>query len=240
VFTRLDLITAYERIYDNFALPKGEAIKVAQELETHTGLLVRVGAEHFEFSHKSLQEYLAAEHIVRLPSVSESREILLLLPNELAIATAISSRPSEYLAHLILERLSSANIPLEFLRTFINRLLLKRPDFDHSGRISAALLSLYSQCVHAQWFAGGTSNRQRAEQDGQLDNLGRIVKSRLPPKKLRNLYRVLERLSQGGATIWSLEKKYTTYPFGGDDKLGDAWSNFPSVVWVFDGIMTDD
>src|SRR3954447_10115796 len=104
VYSKDDLISAYERIYDNFGLPSGEAAKVANELETHTGLFVQSGYDTFEFSHKSLQEYLTAEFIVRLPAVPSERRDLLRLPNELAISTAISSRPSQYFSHLVLDR----------------------------------------------------------------------------------------------------------------------------------------
>jgi hypothetical protein len=81
-FTKDDLVHAYEKMFDNFGLPRGDAAKVANELESHTGLFVQGGYELFEFSHKSLQEYLTAEFIVKLPAIP-SGNILTILPNEL-------------------------------------------------------------------------------------------------------------------------------------------------------------
>jgi len=74
-----------------------EAQQVVNELETHTGLFIQSGYEQFEFAHKSLQEYLAAEYLVKLPSIPPERRILFKLPNELAIAVTISSNPSDYI-----------------------------------------------------------------------------------------------------------------------------------------------
>jgi hypothetical protein len=142
-YSKDDLISAYERIYDNFGLPSGEAAKVAKELETHTGLFVRSGYDTFEFSHKSLQEYLTAEFIVRLPAVPSERRDLLRLPNELAISTAISSRPSQYFSHLVLERFEVLRPPFGFIRAFVTRLLLESPDFEKSPVVGAALIALY-------------------------------------------------------------------------------------------------
>jgi hypothetical protein len=45
-----DLISAYGKIYDNFGLPRADAAKVANELESHTGLFVQSGYDTFEFS----------------------------------------------------------------------------------------------------------------------------------------------------------------------------------------------
>jgi hypothetical protein len=63
------------------------------EVETHTGLILKSGHDRFEFSHKSLQEYLAAEFTVKMPSKPSNMIDLQIMPNELAIATAILAYP---------------------------------------------------------------------------------------------------------------------------------------------------
>lgn len=54
------LVSIYEVLADRYELPKAQARMVAQELESHTGLLAQVG-DYYEFSHLALQEYLAAD-----------------------------------------------------------------------------------------------------------------------------------------------------------------------------------
>lgn len=127
-FGKQHFVTAYETIYRDFSLPVEETRLVAVELETHTGLFLQTGVDQFDFAHKSLQEYLTAEYIVRLPTVPDKRDLLALLGNELAIAIAISSNPSAYFCELILNRLTKVQLPLTFYQTFVNRLIQERPD----------------------------------------------------------------------------------------------------------------
>lgn len=67
VFSDKDLINAYRKLRRRFQLPEDEAQLVAQEIESHTGLVVEVGPRQYEFSHLTLQEYLAADYLVRSP-----------------------------------------------------------------------------------------------------------------------------------------------------------------------------
>lgn len=144
-FTRNDLLSAYKQIYQNFNLPKNEAVKVVEELESHTGLFVQAGHELYEFAHKSVQEFLTAEYLVRLPFTPDSNRIISSLSNELAIATAISSNSSEYLAHIVFDRLVRIEaISSEFVRPFVTRLLIEKPDFPKSSLVGAALLTLHT------------------------------------------------------------------------------------------------
>lgn len=148
IFSRGDLLRAYKDICRDFQLPEREGMTVLAEIEGHTGLLVRAGHDSFEFSHKSLQEYLTAEHIVRLPSIPWRKELLLRIPNELAIAISISSRPSQYFCELIFSRLLAIRLKHQFLNAFINRLLLERVDFERNVDASMAFVVLYSIYVH--------------------------------------------------------------------------------------------
>ena len=50
---------------------------VIAELESHTGLFIQSGFDQFEFAHKSLQEFLTAEYLVKLPSIPTRKEIYL-------------------------------------------------------------------------------------------------------------------------------------------------------------------
>jgi hypothetical protein len=108
-------------------LPAKEIKKVVEEIESHTGLIVSSGFDHYEFAHLSLQEFLAADHIVRLPDLLSTLQFVHALPNELAIAVALSSSPSEYLAKLVLNTLKEKNLPANWWTTFAARLILEKP-----------------------------------------------------------------------------------------------------------------
>jgi predicted NACHT family NTPase len=60
-FSDEDLLRAYNDASDRFGLPAAEAREVVGEIETHSGLIVQSGHDHFEFSHLVLQECLCAE-----------------------------------------------------------------------------------------------------------------------------------------------------------------------------------
>ena len=110
------------------------------------------GYRTFEFAHKSIHEYLCADHLVKLPVLPKNLEILSFLPNELAIATSISSDPSEYFCELVLNRLSMeksksnffVHFANDFFSTFVNRLLIEKVDFNLSSKVSFALVVLYT------------------------------------------------------------------------------------------------
>ena len=143
-FSKENLTNAYIQIYENFDLEKKECTNVVQELETHTGLFIQSGYEIYEFAHKSLQEYLTAEYIVKLPFLPNERHLLQNLPNELAIAVSISSNPSNYLTELVQNRFLKNKFSLTFFQTFVTRLLLEKPDFNKNEKVGIAALLLYS------------------------------------------------------------------------------------------------
>jgi hypothetical protein len=147
VFSSRDIEAIYRKACHDFSLPANQASEVAKELESHTGLFLQCGFSEFEFAHKSLQEFLAAEFLVRLPSIPRDTRILRRLPNELAIATAISSNPSLYLSELTLNRFLKIEVPPAFLTTFVTRLLQERPDFKSEQDVVLALFILYSMTV---------------------------------------------------------------------------------------------
>jgi Cdc6-like AAA superfamily ATPase len=144
VFSTDHLLEVYRHIYEEYGLKQREAKQVVSELETHTGLLLQSGYEEFEFAHKSLQEFLTAEYLVKLPTIPDNWKVLGLMPNELAIATAISSSPSNYFVELILRRLAGQKPPEHFVRAFLSRLLVEKPDFKTGIWVDLAMLVLYS------------------------------------------------------------------------------------------------
>ena len=131
-FSTSSLKEAYAKIHRDHGLPASQAVQVTGELESHSGLIIESGHGYFEFAHKSIQEYLAADYIVRLPSLELLEGNISLLPNELAIATSLSSRPSAFLAELFLKVIDLERESSPWLSTFLVRLGLEKPDL-HVG-----------------------------------------------------------------------------------------------------------
>jgi hypothetical protein len=236
VFSRADLSTAYHSICANFSLPQDEAARVARELESHTGLFIESGAELYEFSHKSIQEYLAAEFIVKLPSIPPDKATLLLIPNELAISTAISSRPSEYFVQLFLERLPPRDVPLPFLRTYVSRLMLERPDFDCHDVFCGVLLTLYSRYVKAT-YENTRMGEHRNELAGSFEDLEQVIRASVSGSDLLKAFRLQGTADvSGGGQICCLERTIQAghvVPQSIRDKLRGA----PSIMWVRSSLL---
>jgi hypothetical protein len=148
IFDSAQLNAIYRLICSDYELPAREAVSVVKELESHTGLFLQCGFQQFEFAHKSLQEFLAAEFLVRLPEIPRVYETLEKLPNELAIAVTISSNPGQYLVTLLLNRVQPLALTDAFFRVFAARLVHERPDFRTDGAEIWALLSLYSKVIY--------------------------------------------------------------------------------------------
>jgi hypothetical protein len=96
-FSDQRLQSTYSRLAPTFRLPPGQSVQVAREIESHTGLIVQVGPE-YEFAHLSLQEYLAASALVRMPIEGRIVKLLSTRPSVIAVAVALSPEPSEWLA----------------------------------------------------------------------------------------------------------------------------------------------
>lgn len=148
-FSREQLIAAYRAVYMSFELPIHDAEKVVAELETHTGIIARAGFNKFEFSHLSLQEYLCAEYLVRCPLRKDLLAYLHKYPAPLAIATALSASPSEWVIYLVLGGHGSAygGAPPSWPASavFVERLCLERPVFQISKKLGAAFINLLFQ-----------------------------------------------------------------------------------------------
>lgn len=143
-FSEKDLSSAYTQVCNDFALPVNEVTVVVGELESHTGLFINSGDKEFEFSHKSLQEYLAAYYLVRLPKIPTTQVHLRKLPNELAIAVAISSLPSDYFVELVINRFLKIALSEDFIKSFTSRLVLEKPDFNNNCALTFTLICLYT------------------------------------------------------------------------------------------------
>lgn len=143
IFTKNEFEIAYKEICENFNLPKYESKKVANELETHNGLFMQTGYESYEFAHKSMQEYLTADHLVKLPYIPVDRQMLT-IPNEIALCIAISSNPTTYFVTLVFHILKTFDIPLDFIKIFFDRILVEKVDFNQHPMLALSFLYLFT------------------------------------------------------------------------------------------------
>ena len=142
IFSKEQLVEAYLNICANFGLPMSESVLAANEIESHTGLFVQTGYEQYEFAHKSLQEYLSAEYLVKLPSLEIIRGKIEILGAELAVATSISSNPSLYFSDIVLGLFNRGNLSPSFYNAFVSRVVQEKPDFYSSEELVLAIFSL--------------------------------------------------------------------------------------------------
>lgn len=143
-FTKEKLETVYRNISKQYKLPLNEAKQVVNEIESHNGLLIQTSYETYEFSHKSLQEYLCAYYLCGLKKLSKKIH-LTNIPNELAICVAISSNSNEYLYDLVTSDLKEYKFSLSFVKPFLNRLLIEKVEFFPDFRIIAGLLLMITK-----------------------------------------------------------------------------------------------
>jgi hypothetical protein len=156
-FSRDSLHEAYDQICSDHELPRDQAALVASELESHSGLIIQSGFDHYEFAHKSLQEYLAADYIVRLPALDEISQAFELIPNELAIATSLSSKPSHFLTELFLGAVNLEDGPNGWISPYLARLAIEKPELHigangYSAIAAMVLMSRMNQSHSATKF----------------------------------------------------------------------------------------
>lgn len=147
VYSDEDFKETYLKLYNSFSLPKNECEKVVQEIEEHTGIIIKSSFETFEFVHKSMQEYLAAEYIVKMPTIPKQLIYDVNISNELAIAVSLSSEPNKYYYSLIFENFQIETLEKQFILEFFGRLAYENPNFSDSILFPYSLLYIFSMLV---------------------------------------------------------------------------------------------
>lgn len=136
------LKSLYKSIFKDFDLPEHDCFDVIREIESHNGLIIQTGTDNFEFAHKSLLEYLVADYLVRSPMLISDKEILLSIPNEIAILIAISANPTLTYFDIIVNKLADDSISENFIKKFISRLYIEKPDFQPQVLLSITYIYL--------------------------------------------------------------------------------------------------
>lgn len=147
VFSKNDLINSYKLICENFSLLESDVNKVVNEIESHSGLFIQSGYDKYEFPHKSIQEYLTADFLVRAKSLPNI-DMLLKMPNELAITVSLSSIPSDYFSGFILDNFEKGLNNPRFIEPFLTRLSIEKVEFIRSIKLGVAFAHIYHCCFY--------------------------------------------------------------------------------------------
>ena len=154
VFENHELERAYQRVAPRYeALPLKQSRLVATEIESHNGLIVQSGRA-FQFSHLSLQEYLAAESMIRRPA--DRRISWHLNPALAAVSVALSTDASAALEDFVRQLPRKGVERTAELASFVHRLGQERPRFTPSANTGRALIRL----VDALGDGGGSFARR--------------------------------------------------------------------------------
>ena len=245
VFDENHLQLAYSRIHSDFELPSNEIKQVLREIESHNGLLIQSGFDKFEFSHKSLQEYLCAEYIVRTQMSIHDRDMVVTIPNELAISVAISSNPNRFFAHIILDILRKTSGTFEFLSPFIRRLIIEKPDFTNDPILACSIAEIFTitimNCLVSEHlkFSNVFSYNQHFENVVETEQLlWSLINShsniQASFSNLRNEYVVSQSIIESLETDVKVDSKnqgcFNAYKLIIKD--GQSASNFPYEIFV--------
>lgn len=181
VFSKSELLEIYNSINSKFKeLPLSEADEVIEEIESHNGIILRTGLNKFEFSHLTIQEFLVGKYISKGGSLRLSSESLLKIPNELAVAVALSSDPTIMLYDLLIEKVFKDNsIHIEFIEKFFNRIKLEKPDFEISPIFSIVLLTIYTKLANL--------DNETIEYNGDRIEFEKFISKNLNPKFIDEL-----------------------------------------------------
>ena len=136
-FNKPILREIYDNICSDYDLPKNEDLKVISEIESHNGLIVQTGIDRYEFSHKSIAEYLVANYLIKMPQLIRDLNVILKIPNEISISISISSAPSFAYYHFVYDIINEKITNMLFLKQFLARILVENPDFESSSPLFA-------------------------------------------------------------------------------------------------------
>lgn len=142
-FEHAQLDRAYRAVCRSFALPESDCRRVVREIESHNGLILEVDYEKFDFSHRSIQEYLTAEYLLRLPVFPRERAVK--FPNEMALVVAMSSDANHHFQVVVDAALCSGERDLAgFALPFLRRLSLEKVDFRQDRMLGKSITELFA------------------------------------------------------------------------------------------------
>lgn len=148
-FSHQQLTEAYLAICPHFSLPIDEAEEVAEEIENHTGIIIKSLYNQYEFSHLAIQEYLCALYIIGAPFNEKIEKYLVEYSPPLALAVALSTDSSLWLTELIKKVLTTINdieARTRIVSQILSRLNIEAPFFEEKKELAVSLLTACKFC----------------------------------------------------------------------------------------------
>jgi hypothetical protein len=233
-FDTNDLYKCYNTLHTKYGLPLEQQSDVVNEIETHNGLIIQSSYNTYEFAHKSLQEFLTAEYIVRMPTVPHKEHLITKMPNEIALAVALSSEPSEYFCYLIEKRLLNFTPELSFIKIFIYRLSIEKPEFSQSSYLGVCFLQLFSTYLSFIIEKDGKPKSGRSE--AEMAEIVNIFTTLYEIGNLKSSTRMLKEYYKITATIETTynNRVYTFVEINNKNKLNNSSEEniFPDTLVV--------
>jgi hypothetical protein len=144
-FTRSQLKEYLKGLLNRYNISHDDLEPLVEEIETHTGLFLKIGNNKYTFSHFSLQEFLAAYFIFNIGSTHKSLPSLMTIPEIISICVALSVNPNFYFSDLYFNFLAKfTNESHAQILIFLERLMIESPEFYEDEIMGIAFLSLYS------------------------------------------------------------------------------------------------
>jgi len=137
--TRLKII--YDELYQSFGLPKEDAFKVIEEIESHSGIFIQTGMNRYEFPHKTIQEYLAGEYLSRYQPIKEISQEVEIMPNELAVSVSFSESKNYLFGEVVDIYIDAEN--KSGLTRFLTRVFLEKVDFVVNYNLALKILEVW-------------------------------------------------------------------------------------------------
>lgn len=205
VFIIDHLKQVYSTLCKQFDLPEDQCLIVTDEIESHTGLFLQTGFQQYEFVHKSLQEFLTAEYIVKLPNLKHIRNSIEQLGSELAVATSISYDSCRYFTNLVLEIFQKMTLAASFYDAYISRLIQERPDTYPFEDLPIAIFLLYD-------IAFGSDPKHAFDKGRimQMHSLSNLFLNGMSVNSLVNSYYYLDRKTKQYINF-KLKKQHPLY-----------------------------
>lgn len=142
-FSSSDLSAIYRSLASRFNLPDNEVTQVVAEVESHNGLIVYSSFDMYEFSHLTIQEFLAASYLSKVPFGRRTVHHLVANPGCVGLACCVSPEPSAWLAELLAfvePLIRTGEVTSRTVSSLVHRVLLEKPFIEPSGDLGVAVL----------------------------------------------------------------------------------------------------
>ncbi|MBS1772373.1 MAG: NACHT domain-containing protein [Bacteroidetes bacterium] len=145
-FNRLNLVTAYDDIkkfYPN--LPQNSPEEVVNEIRDHSGIILVCGYDLYQFSHKSIQEYLAGFYIANYnPLDDDIKNELAHMPLESAMATVLTRNTSNLFIDIINLTKSQKQEQKKYIEIYLDRIVQQKTVFNPTEKLGYYVLKLWN------------------------------------------------------------------------------------------------